>query len=60
MTDDFYVLPTPELKQAAQACPLLRRRQRSLGDAHNRISQIRITGSSPLHLTVSDSGLILG
>ena len=28
--------------------------------AHNPISPIRSTGSLPLHLTASDSGLILG
>ena len=38
----------------------LRPREASLGDAHNPIAPIRSTGSLPLHLTASDSGLILG
>ena len=31
-----------------------------LEDAHNQMSPIRNTGSLPLHLRASDSGLILG
>ena len=38
----------------------LRPRPASLEDARNPISPIRSTGSLPLHLTASDSGLILG
>ena len=37
-----------------------RPRGASLGDAHNPISPIGNTGSLPLHLTASDSGMILG
>lgn len=35
-------------------------REAGLEDAHNLVSAIRSTGSLPLHLRTSDSGLMLG